>query len=141
MIDCLHITVQLTRAVNTEAISGVSHDFSSVILPVKLTEFATHSSGAVFLPMFVTLVMKTLVRKVLRPLHFTFSTTESFRAFHLLSSFTFPDVSPVAPPPINDVLTDSQVLLPVVGYQIIAQSLAPVGLLHSPDTELGFLLY
>ena len=141
MINCLHITVQLTWAVNTEAISGVSHNFSSVILPVKLTEFATHSSGAVFLPMFVTLVIKTLVRELLRPLHFTFSTTESFHPIYLLCSFTFSQVSPVTPPPIFDLLADGQVPLPVVGYQLVAQSLAPVGLLHSPDTELGFLVY
>ena len=141
IIDNITITEQLTRAFYTEAVSGVSHNPSLIIHPVKLTEFPTQGFVAVFLSMFVTFVMKTLVRELLRILHFTFSTTESFRAFHLLSSFTFPDVSPVAPPPINDVLTDGQVLLPVVGYQIIAQSLAPVGLLDSPDTELGFLVY
>ena len=60
----LHRIVQLTWAVNTEAISGVSHNLSSVILPVKLTEFATHSSGAMSLPMFVTFGNKDIDEEV-----------------------------------------------------------------------------
>ena len=91
--------------------------------------------------MFVTFVMKTLVRELLRILHFTFSTTESFQAFYLLCSFTLSQVAPVAPHPINDVLADSEVPLPVVGHHLVAQSLTPVGLLDSPDTELYFLVY
>ena len=132
--------MQLTRAINTEAISGVPHNLSFIIRPIKLTEVPTQSSSAVSLSMFVTFVMKTFITNI-RPLHFTFSTTESFHPRYLLCSFTVSQVSPVAPGPINDFLADGQVPLPVVGYQLVAQSLAPVGLLHSPDTELGFLVY
>ena len=71
----------------------------------------------------------------------TFSTSEFFHALYLLCSFTFSQVAPVAPLPIIDLLAESQVPLPVVGYQLVAQSLAPVGLLHSPNTELSFLVY
>ena len=81
------------------------------------------------------------MRELLRPLHFTFSTTESFHPFYLLRSLTVSQVSPVAPTPINDLLADSQVLLPLSHYQLVAQFLAPVGLLNSLDTELGFLVY
>ena len=97
--------------------------------------------------MFVTLVMESLMRQLLLPLQstvytlHTFSTTEYFHAFYLLCSFTVSQVGPVAPPPIFDLLADSQVPLLVVGYQLVAQSLASVGLLDSPDTELGFLVY
>ena len=134
-------TKQLTRAFHTKAVSGVSHNPSLVILPVKLTEFPTQSFAAVFLPMFVTFVIKTLVRELLRILHFTFSTSKSFHAFELLCSFTLSQVAPVAPHPINDVLADSQVPFLVVGHHLVGQSLAPVGLLDSPDTELCFLVY
>ena len=82
-IVLLHTTEQLTRAVNTEAISGVSHNFSSVILPVKLTEFATHSSGAVFLPMFVTFGNKDIGEEV---------TTSS--TLYLLHNGILPRLSP-----------------------------------------------
>ena len=135
------ITEQLTRAFYTEAVSGVSHNPSFIIRPVKLTEFPTQGFVAVFLSMFVTFVMKTLVRELLRILHFTFSTTESFQAFYLLCSFTLSQVAPVTPHPINDVLADSEVPLLVVGHHLVAQSLTPVGLLDSPDTELYFLVY
>ena len=95
--------------------------------------------------MFVTLAMKTFIREgatTSSTLYcFTFSTTESFHPFYLLRSFTVSQVGPVAPPPINEVLADSQVPLPVVGNQLVAQSLTSVGLLDSPDTELGFLVY
>ena len=40
----LHLTVQLTRAVKTEAISGITHNLSFIIRPVKLTKFPTQSS-------------------------------------------------------------------------------------------------
>ena len=70
-----------------------------------------------------------------------FSTTESFHALYSLCSFTFPHVGPVAPPPIRDVLADSQIPLPVLGYEHVRQSLAPDGLLDTADTELGFLVY
>ena len=72
---------------------------------------------------------------------FTFSTTESFHPFYLLCSFTVSQVGPVAPLSIHDVPADSQVPLLVVGYQLVAQSLTSVGILDSPDTELGFLVY
>ena len=75
--------VQLTWAVNTEAISGVSHNLSFVILPVKLTEFATHSSGAVSLPMFVTFGYKDIDEEVT-----TFST------LYLLHNGILPRLSP-----------------------------------------------
>ena len=42
---------------------------------------------------------------------------------------------------VINLLADCKLPLPVVGYQLVAQSLAPVGLLDSPDTELGFLVY
>ena len=73
IIDCI-MTEQLTRTVNTEAIRGVSHNFPFIIRPVKLAEFPTQRSGAISLPVFVTLVMMTLVRvrELLRPLHFTY---------------------------------------------------------------------
>ena len=70
-----------------------------------------------------------------------FSTPESFHALYLLCSSTFPQVGPVAPPPIRDVLADSQIPLPVLGYEHVRQSLAPDGLLDTADTELGFLVY
>ena len=134
-------TEQLTRAFYTEAVSGVSHDPSFIIRPVKLTEFPTQGFVAVFLSMFVTFVMKTLVRELLRILHFTFSTTESFHPIYLLRSFTFSQVSPVTPPPIFDLLAEGQIPLAVGLYQLVAQSLASVGLLDILDTELGFLVY
>ena len=80
------------------------------------------------------------VRAYRRPLHFTytFSTSESSHVFYLLCSFAFSQVAPVAPPPINDGLADSEVPLPVVSYHPVGQSLTAVGLHHSPDTELSF---
>ena len=74
------------------------------------------------------------------PLNVTFSTSESFHPIYLLSSRTFPQVSPLTPGPINDVPADSEVPLPVVGNHLVGQSLAPVGLLDRADTELGFLV-
>ena len=71
----------------------------------------------------------------------TFSTPESFHALYSLCSSTFPQVGPVAPPPIRDVLADGQIPLPVLGYEHVRQFLAPVGLLDTADTELGFLVY
>ena len=132
---------QLTRAVSAVTFKRVNHKYSFIICPINLAEFPAQGSSAVSLSTLITLVIKTLVRELLRPLHFTFSTTESFHPIYLLCSFTFSQVSPVTPPPIFDLLADGQVPLPVVGYQLVAQSLAPVGLLHSPDTELGFLVY
>ena len=86
--------------------------------------------------------MMTLVRELLRPLHFTntFSTSEFFHALHPLCSLTFSQVAPVAPGPINNLLAESQVPLPVVGYHPVGQSLATVGNVGSPETELGFLV-
>ena len=62
--------------------------------------------------------------------------------FDLLETFTVRQVPPVAPGPVNNfLLADCELSLLVVRYQLVGQSLAPVGLLYSPDTELGFLVY
>ena len=134
-------TEQLTRAMSAVTFKRVNHKYSFIICTINLAEFPAQGSNAVSLSTLITLAMKTLVREVRRPLQFTFSTTESFHPVYLLCSFTVSQVSPAAPTTINDFPAESQVPLPVVGYQLVAQSLAPVGLLHSPDTELGFLLY
>ena len=70
----------------------------------------------------------------------TFSTPESFQALYLLCSSTFPEVAPVAPRPVREVMAVSQVSLQVVGYKPVGQSLASVGLLDTADTELCFLV-
>ena len=70
----------------------------------------------------------------------TFSTPESFQALYLLCSSTFPEVVPVTPRPVREVMAVSQVSLQVVGYKPVGQSLASVGLLDTADTELCFLV-
>ena len=88
----------------------------------------------------ITLAMKTLVRKYCAST-LTFSTTGSFHPFYLLCSFAVAQVSPATPGPIFDLLAEGQVPLAVGLYQLVAQSLASVGLLDILDTELGFLVY
>ena len=50
------IAEQLTRAVKTVAIRGVSLNLSFIILPIQLTEFPAKSFAAVSLTMFVAFV-------------------------------------------------------------------------------------
>ena len=115
---------QLTRTDIAKTIEGVSHDLPSIIRPVNLAEFPTQSSRAESLPVLVT-----------------FSTSEFLHAFYPLCSSTFSQVAPLTPPPINDLLADTELPLPVVRYHPVGQSLAPVGLLDSADTELRFSVY
>ena len=83
----------------------------SVVGPIILAEFPTQSSRAVSLSTLITLA---------------------------IADFHF---GPGTPGPIFDLLAEGQVPLAVGLYQLVAQSLASVGLLDILDTELGFLVY
>ena len=85
---------QLTRALIAETIDGVSHYFSFIIGPINLAKSSAQCSAAGSLSMLVT-----------------FSTPESFHALYLLCSSTFPEVVPVAPRPVREVMAVSQVSL------------------------------
>ena len=102
----------------------MSHDCSLVVFPIELAESPSQCPGTAFLLLFVPK-----------------STSEVCYTFHLLRPFALFQIPPLSPFSVNNLLADCKLPLPVVGYQLVAQSLAPVGLLHSPDTELGFLVY
>ena len=102
----------------------MSHYCSLVIFPIESAESPSQCPGTAFLLLFVPQ-----------------STSVVCYTFHLLRTFALFQIPPLSPFPVNNFLADCKLPLLVVGYQLVAQSLAPVGLLDSPDTELGFLLY
>ena len=119
------ITEQLTSAVSTVTLHRISHDCSFVILPIELAEFPSECPGTIPLSLFVAK-----------------STAVVCYTFDLLETFTVRQVPPLAPGSVNNfLLADCELSLLVVGYHLVGQSLAPVGLLDRPDTELGFLVY
>ena len=115
---------KLTRTVSAVT-SNIQHsqDCSLIILPIKLTEFSSQCPRAVPLLLFVT------------------RSTCGAESFNLLQALTRPQVGPLTPGPINDVPADFEFSVIVVGNYLVGQSLAPVGLLDNPNTELGFLVY
>ena len=66
----------------------------------------------------------------------SFSTPIVLKTLHLLQTLALPHVSPVRPGAVHDLLAEGDVLLRVVRHQPVGQSLAPVGALLAPDTEL-----
>ena len=102
----------------------MSHDCSLVVFPIELAESPSQCPDAALLLLFVTK-----------------STSVVWNTFNLLYTFTVYDIPPFSPFSVNNFLADGQVPLAVGLYQLVAQSLASVGLLDILDTELGFLVY